>query len=53
MVMARRAVRQHYVQSSHAREFHPCILTEPYPDEKSGQAVNLSIHTALHVLSQR
>ena len=33
------------LQSSHAREFHPCILTEPY--------VNLSIHTALLVQSQR
>ena len=28
------------VQSSHAREFHPCVLTEPY--------VKVSLHTALH-----
>ena len=28
-------------QSSHAREFHPCVLTEP--------CVKVSLHTALHV----
>jgi hypothetical protein len=27
--------------------FTPKLLTEPYPESSSGQAVNLSIHTAL------
>jgi hypothetical protein len=28
---------------SGGKDFHPTALTEPYPDKKSGQAVNLSI----------
>jgi len=37
---------------SGGKDFHPTALTEPYPDKKSGQAVNLSVHTALHIQSQ-
>jgi hypothetical protein len=32
--------------SSRKKEFHPKPLTEPYPDEKPGQAVTVSRHTA-------
>ena len=35
---------EHAAQSSHPREFHPQVLTEPY--------VKVSLHTALPVQSQ-
>ena len=39
--------RKTNAQSSKQGDSHPLLLTEPYPELIPGQAVNLSIHTAL------